>query len=75
MSCEANVLVDPGHVAGVGTDGEGVAAGAVRDLPELGDGGEAGDVGLDVMHRAGVEEVAEMIRRVQPFAKGDGRGD
>jgi hypothetical protein len=72
---EAEMLVDLAHVANVRANREAVAVGNVGHLPELGDTSQTDHVGLDVMHRAGVDEVVELRGHVKLLAESGGGSD
>ena len=60
------------HLAGVRNDGNGIRLGQRGDLARLGDAADAVGVELDVVQRAGLEQVAKTVSRVFVLAAGDG---
>ena len=72
---EAQVLMDLAHVADVRHDRQAVAMRQIGHLPEFRDARQPHDIGLHIMHRARLDEIAELRRHVKLFAQGDGGGD
>ena len=72
---EAQVLVDLTHISHMGNDRQVITTRHVRDLPELGDAGEADDIRLDIMHGSGMDEIAELFGGVELLSKRDGGAD
>ena len=71
---DGQVQMNLNHIADVRHDRQAMGQGQVGHLPPFSDAGQAHGVGLDVMNRAGPDEVAEVVEAVKLLAQGQRRG-